>query len=122
MIFQCFVFAFSYQNYQRNLRDRQQLERLQEAAGAGEPDVIDAPAENVEQPNANVNATESNSENNQRNDAESTPLTNPDAESSTTTPSTPSAEQDENRLPTVTLLRTFILSFFSSLIPETPAV
>lgn len=32
-------------------------------------------------------------------------------------------EQDENhRLPAITLLRTFILSFFSSLIPETPAV
>lgn len=99
------------------------MERLQEAAG--EPDVIDAPAENIEQPNANVNANananESNSENNQRNDAESTPLINSDAESSTT-PSTLSTEQDENRLPTVTLLRTFILSFFSSLIPETPAV
>lgn len=115
----------SYQNYQRNLRDRQQLERLQEAAGAGEPDVIDAPAENTEQPNANANTTESNAENNQRNDTESTPLINSDADSSTTpstAPSTPSAEQDENRLPTVTLLRTFILSFFSSLIPETPAV
>lgn len=34
-----------------------------------------------------------------------------------------SGEQDENnRLPAITLLRTFILSFFSSLIPETPAV
>lgn len=107
---------YSYQNHQRNLRDRQQLERLQEAAV--EPDVIDAPVDNNEQQNV------IDGENNQRNETESTPLINQETESSTTSaPSSSSAEQDENnRLPTLTLVRTFILSFFSSLIPETPAV
>lgn len=105
---------YSYQNHQRNLRGRQQTEHLQEAAV--EPDVIDAPAENNEpQQMANVGQ-------NQQRESESTPLINQDTENSTT-PSAPSAEQDENaRLPTLTLVRTFILSFFSSLIPETPAV
>lgn len=108
------VYLFSYQNHQRNIRDRQQLDRLQEVAG--EPDVIDGPAENNEQQNAN----ESNGENNPRNDGESTPLVQPDTETiSAPSSSSSSTEQDENR---VTLLRTFILSFFSSLIPETPAV
>lgn len=36
--------------------------------------------------------------------------------------STSSVQDDNNRLPMITLLRTFILSFFASLIPETPAV
>ncbi|XP_055298281.1 homocysteine-responsive endoplasmic reticulum-resident ubiquitin-like domain member 2 protein [Sitodiplosis mosellana] len=109
------VLYYFYQNHQRNLRERQQLERLQGAAV--EADVIDAPSDDNEQQNAN------DGENNQRNEAESTPLINQETESSTTTPSSPSAEQDENtRLPTLTLVRTFILSFFSSLIPETPAV
>lgn len=89
------------------------MERLQGVAP--EPDVIDGPAENIEQQNAN------DVEENQR-EGESTPLINRDTDNSTTT-SAPSADQDENnRLPTLTLLRTFILSFFSSLIPETPAV
>lgn len=105
---------YRYQNHQRNLRDRQQLERLQEAAA--EADVIDAPADNNDQQNAN------DTDNNQRNETESTPLINQETERSTA-PSSPSGEQDENnRLPTLTLVRTFILSFFSSLIPETPAV
>lgn len=90
------------------------MERLQEAAI--EPDVVEIPTENTEQPNA----TEANGEN-QRNEGESTPLINSDTDSPAST-STSSDEQDENRLPTITLLRTFILSFFSSLIPETPAV
>lgn len=110
-------FVCSYQNHQRNIRDRQQLERLQEAAG--EPDVIDAPAENNGEQNANEATT---GENSPANDGESTPLVQPDTET-VPAPSSSSTEQDENnRLPTVTLLRTFILSFFSSLIPETPAV
>lgn len=110
------VYLFSYQNHQRNIRDRQQLDRLQEVAG--EPDVIDGPAENNEQQNAN----ESNGENNPRNDGESTPLVQPDTETiSAPSSSSSSTEQDEN-VATITLLRTFILSFFSSLIPETPAV
>lgn len=91
------------------------MERLQEAAA--EPDVIDAPVDNNEQQNVN------DGENSQRNETESTPLINQETENLTATPSSSSAEQDENnRLPTLTLVRTFILSFFSSLIPETPAV
>lgn len=38
--------------------------------------------------------------------------------SSTTT----TESEDNNRLPMITLIRTFVLSFFASLIPETPAV
>lgn len=39
------------------------------------------------------------------------------------TSSAESVDQDDNnRLPTIALLRTFVLSFFASLIPETPAV
>lgn len=88
---------------------------MQEAAA--DADVIDAPVDNNEQPNTNDGEN-----NNQRNETEATPLINQETESSTT-PSSSSAEQDENnRLPTLTLVRTFILSFFSSLIPETPAV
>ncbi|XP_031628459.1 homocysteine-responsive endoplasmic reticulum-resident ubiquitin-like domain member 2 protein [Contarinia nasturtii] len=105
---------YFYKNYLRNLREGQ-AERLPEVAQ--EPEVIEpAPAENAEPQNGNDGET------NQR-EGESTPLINQETETTTTTPSTPSAEQDENnRLPTLTLLRTFISSFFSSLIPETPAV
>lgn len=43
---------------------------------------------------------------------------------SETIPSTTSTAdlEDNNRLPNITLLRTFVLSFFASLIPETPAI
>lgn len=106
-------FHCSYQSHQRNLRDRQQSERLQEAAAAGEPD--DISAENVPEPNANDVG-----ENEERNDA---PSAVPNSDNESTPPlASSSDEQAENRLPAITLLRTFILSFFSSLIPETPAV
>lgn len=100
---------YSYQSHQRNLRDRQQSERQQEAA-AGEPD--DISAENVQEPNAN-------GETEDRNDI---PSSVPNSDNESSTPLTSGSEQEENRLPAITLLRTFILSFFSSLIPETPAV
>lgn len=77
-------------------------------AAAGEPD--DISAENVQEPNANGETEE-------RNDSYV-----PNSESESSEPLTSGIEQEENRLPTITLLRTFILSFFSSLIPETPAV
>lgn len=32
------------------------------------------------------------------------------------------ADNDSNRTPTIVLVRTFIMSFFASLIPETPAL
>lgn len=80
--------------------------------------MIDGPLENNEQQNLN----ETDGQNNPRNEGESTPLIQSDSDNLSTS-SAPSNEQDENnRLPTITLLRTFILSFFSSLIPETPAV
>lgn len=80
--------------------------------------MIDGPLENNEQQNLN----ETDGQNNPRNEGESTPLIQSDADNLSAS-SSPSNEQDENnRLPTITLLRTFILSFFSSLIPETPAV
>lgn len=83
-----------------------------------EPDVIDAPVENNEQPpneNENVEVNRAN--------VNEAPVTASDTAASSSSSSSTSGEQDENnRLPTVTLLRTFILSFFSSLIPETPAV
>lgn len=104
----CLYISYSYQSHQRNLRDRQQSERQQEAA-AGEAD--DISVENVQEPIG---------ENEERNDIPSS-VPNADNESSTPLASS-SDEQVENRLPAITLLRTFILSFFSSLIPETPAV
>lgn len=80
--------------------------------------MIDGPLENNEQQNLN----ETDGQNNPRNEGESTPLIQSDSDNLSAS-SAPSNEQDENnRLPTITLLRTFILSFFSSLIPETPAV
>lgn len=69
----------------------------------------------MQEPNANDIG-----ENEERNDIPQS-VPNSDTESSTSLASG-SDEQDENRLPAITLLRTFILSFFSSLIPETPAV
>lgn len=121
----------SYQNHQRNLRERQQQLLQQNAAenadvprrDADNEDVVDG--ENADNANSsetndgtdgNVNPSETlNQDATQTNDAET--LAN------TTQSSSSSAEQeDNNRLPTVTLLRTFVLSFFASLIPETPAV
>lgn len=72
--------------------------------------------ENVPEQNAN-----DGSENEQRADIPAS-VPNTNAEDSTLL-SSGADEQDENqRLPVIALLRTFILSFFSSLIPETPAV
>lgn len=84
------------------------MERQQ--AAAGEPD--DISAENVQEPNAN-------GETEDRNDI---PSSVPNSDNESSTPLTSGSEQEESRLPAVTLLRTFVLSFFSSLIPETPAV
>lgn len=104
------MFFPRYQNYQRNLRERQQTEPMQEPAA--EADVVETPTENADAPNVN----EMN-ENEIRNE----PVIGQDREATTTISSL--VESDEsNRLPTITLLRTFISSFFSSLIPETPAV
>lgn len=106
-----FVLYYVYQSHQRNLRDRQQFERLQEAAAAGEPD--DISLENVQEPNTE--------ENEQRNEGPSA-QSNSDTANTTSLASGADEQEENHRLPTITLLRTFILSFFSSLIPETPAV
>lgn len=70
---------------------------------------------------ANVQNANPVNDNEQRIQNDPSPSVNVDNE--TAASFSPSGEQDENsRLPTIALLRTFILSFFSSLIPETPAV
>lgn len=102
---------YSYQSHQRNLRDRQ-TEILQEAAAAaGEPD--DISLENVPEPNAG--------ENEQRNEVLSSQQ-NSETENTSSLASGANEQDEHNRLPAITLFRTFVLSFFSSLIPETPAV
>lgn len=81
-------------------------------------DVIDAPANNNnEQQQGENNANAENQQNGEA--ADPSP-----ASSETFQGTAPSGgeQDDNNRLPTTALLRTFILSFFSSLIPETPAV
>lgn len=81
--------------------------------------MIEAPVDNAELPN--VQNANLNNDNEQRIQSEPSPSVNLDHE--TVPPFSHSGEGDEDsRLPTIALLRTFILSFFSSLIPETPAV
>lgn len=106
----------SYQNHQRNLRQ-------QEHVRDGEADVIETPAENIEQPNENDANVENNNQgiNEPVNQNQATPTSTESNTTTTTTTSSASEVEENNRLPTITLLRTFILSFFSSLIPETPA-
>lgn len=76
-----------------------------------EPDVIEAPIENIEQQNENIADTE------QRDQRELPSLINSDSETSTTSLVSGVESDENNRLPAITLLRTFILSFFSSLLP-----
>lgn len=109
-------FNYSHQNHQRLLRERQVLENQQAAAIANavpnNPLDDDAPNEN-----AHSQESASNAENTTPDPA------NEDLVDSEIISSTTTAEiEDNNRLPTVALLRTFVLSFFASLIPETPAV
>lgn len=80
--------------------------------------MIDGPLENNEQQNLN----ETDGQNNPRNEGESTPLIQSDSDNLSASSASSNEQDENNRLPTITLLRTFILSFFSSLIPETPAV
>lgn len=118
------LLSCSYQNHQRNVRERQALEMQQAAAANAQPNEQpqndDGQTENAQDEenadNANENAPETVNENLDENDAN--PLT-----SSSTATTTQTAEiEDTTRLPTIALLRTFVLSFFASLIPETPAV
>lgn len=67
----------------------------------------------------NTNDSQVNTDNDSRSASVSDPTLSESTPSSNAT--TPELEEN-NRLPTVTLLRTFVLSFFASLIPETPAV
>lgn len=116
------LYNFSYQNHQRNLRERQVLEN-QIAAAAQEVDA-DVTVDNTEQ-NENDQTTDSNeSAENAENANQNVDVTTANEMEIGAEPvSTTTAEQEENnRLPTITLLRTFVLSFFASLIPETPAV
>lgn len=103
---------FSYQNYQRNLRERQaQLAAdVANANAAGDADEVD-----------NRNDAATNAETPSDANVEPSPAETETTSSSSSLATTPELEEN-NRLPTVTLLRTFVLSFFASLIPETPAV
>lgn len=47
---------------------------------------------------------------------------NADVDSNTPSTGDTVAEDQNNRMPVIALIRTFILSFFASLIPETPAL
>lgn len=110
------LLLYSYQNHQRNLRQQEHVVR------DGEADVIETPAENIEQPNENDANVENNNQgtNEPVNQNQATP-TSTESNTTTTTTSLAGDVEENNRLPTIMLLRTFILSFFSSLIPETPA-
>lgn len=112
-----FIWIFlicSYQNHQRNVRERQALENQQAAAIViATPNDPDVQTENA-QPEENSTNTGDNT---------SDVATENSVESESISTSTATAEPEENnRLVTVALLRTFVLSFFASLIPETPAV
>lgn len=108
---------FSYQNYQRNLRERQAAETQQQQNAAA---VVarDSDAEVIDEVNSADNP-DTNLENENR--SESAPDANNAENGSSSLATTPELDEN-NRLPTVALLRTFVLSFFASLIPETPAV
>lgn len=96
-----------YQSHQRNVRERQKQEHDQ-------IDRMDANNNNEQQQGEN----DANAKNQQNGEvADSSPASNGTSQGS---PS--GGEQDSNRLPTAALLRTSILSFFPSLIPETTAV
>lgn len=73
-----------------------------------------APAVVEQQPAADA----ANNEENPINEAE--PLVNADVVASPT--DNDGAANEANRTPTIVLVRTFIMSFFASLIPETPAL
>lgn len=119
-----FFYFQRYQSHQRNVRERQQQEQGQINRDA-DADVIDVPVDNNEQqpPQPQPQQGEHNAENNNNNQPNGEATNSLPASNETSQGTSSAGEQDEdNRLPTVALLRTFILSFFSSLIPETPAV
>lgn len=99
------------------MRERQALENQQAAAFPNAtPNNLqdgDVPTENAQSEGSLTNTEDTTS------DVENENLVQGEAISS----STIAVElEDNSRLPTVALLRTFVLSFFASLIPETPAV
>lgn len=92
------------------MRERQVLENQQVDANADNgPHDADVEPEEIQPEESAANADE-------------TPIEH--STESETIPSTTSTAdlEDNNRLPNITLLRTFVLSFFASLIPETPAI
>lgn len=72
------------------------------------------PPQPQEQPQQQAPVDVANNEENPNNEAE--PLVNAAASP------TDGADNDSNRTPVIVLVRTFIMSFFASLIPETPAL
>lgn len=124
-----FRFSARYHTNQRTLREQQQ--RLAEAAELLRREVANAEAaEAVDGNNANgpSNTTADNDSvtPNTANAGDGAPAApTPDSVDGDASvgSSVESVDQDDNnRLPTIALLRTFVLSFFASLIPETPAV
>lgn len=99
----------------------QRLRRLQEEANQLQQQPAEpAPAENVAVA-AEENINEIAQPIDEEVDDAAVPLIeNPNQPSPGGTPA--NADDDNNRLPMIALLRTFVLSFFTSLIPETPAV
>lgn len=106
-----FIFCFFFCRYQHHQRNQRQQQADQ--AHDGDADVID----NAERDN-DANVIDQNAP---APEADAQNISNGSANSSSTTRTT-SSDSDENRLTTMALLRTFISSFFASLIPETPAV
>lgn len=110
-------FFCSYQNHQRNVRERQALEN-QQAATIANPVPNDPNDGNVQTENIHSEANLTNA-----GDAVSDAANEDSMEGEMiSSPVTPNEHEDNNRLPSIALLRTFVLSFFASLIPETPAV
>lgn len=110
---------FRYQNYQRNLRERQAGDIQQQP----QPVIVDEVPREPEPEAVDEIDNSDNAQVNSDSDSRSAPVTDATTTESTSSSNATTPELEENnRLPTVTLLRTFVLSFFASLIPETPAV
>lgn len=130
------ILYYLYHTNQRNIRERQlraaaAIELLQRELNREAPENPVENDETTEVVTPNVDETTEAGDSNEN----GAPLSDADIQSTASTPdtidggevstasSTDSIDQDDpNRLPTIALLRTFVLSFFASLIPETPAV
>lgn len=83
------------------------------------PNAIPANNENAAAPVAQQQQPANVAENEENPANETEPLVNQQVASPT---DNDGADNDNNRTPVIVLVRTFIMSFFASLIPETPAL